>query len=190
MAATAFGCGGGGGGGGTPAPAGLTATFAASGSASSPDFVRLRSGTVTGSRVVLEVAMGGPTSSSDLYSFAFDLVLSDVTVARYVSATATVGDALSAGGGQTLHAEAAQVGDHVVVGVTKLGGGAGNSVSGSETVVVRLTFQALKAGASSVTFAGSTSPQNPTASPAVLDSHGALIPGGQFDAAPAILGGA
>lgn len=185
--APAFGCSGGGGGGVTPSTP--SAAFTESGSAAAPDLVRLRKSATTGNRVVLEVALGGPTQSGDIYSFAFDLVLGDPTVAKYVSATATVGDALTASGGQTLQAEATQSGDRIVVGVTKLGGGAGNGTTAAESVIIRLALQVLKTGRTTVAFGGSTSPQNPTAVPAAIDSSGGLLASVVFDPTPAVVEG-
>ena len=176
------GCGGGGGGDGGMMPAPIVASFSGSGTASAPDVVRL-TGSPSGNTVVVRVVVGGPTTSSDLYSFAFDLVLGDASVATYVAGSAAFGTALTLSGGQTSAVEATLQGNRVVVGVTKLGGGSGNAVA-TEQTVVSLTFRLLKAGSTTLTIEGA-----PGGSPACLDSAGVAIPSIVFDAAPATLSG-
>jgi len=176
------GCGGGGGGDGGMMPAPIVASFSGSGTASAPDVVRL-TGSPSGNTVVVRVVVGGPTTSSDLYSFAFDLVLGDASVATYVAGSAAFGTALTLSGGQTSDVEATLQGNRVVVGVTKLGGGSGNAVA-TEQTVVSLTFRLLKAGSTTLTIEGA-----PGGSPACLDSAGVAIPSIVFDAAPATLSG-
>jgi hypothetical protein len=80
LLALAFGCGSD---DGTLAPP-LTASFRSSGTASAPNRVRLVSPTVSADTVVVDVLIGGPTTSADLYSFAFDLLLRDPSIAVYV----------------------------------------------------------------------------------------------------------
>lgn len=177
------GCGGGGGGDGGMMPAPVVARFTGTSAASAPNLVRL-TGSPSGNTVVVRVVVGGPTTSSDLYSFAFDLVLGDTSVATYVAGSATFGTALTLSGGQTSDVEATLQGNRVVVGVTKLGGGAGNGVATEQTVVT-LTFRVLKAGSTTLTFAGAP----PSGSPACLDSNLATIPSIAFDAGSATLSG-
>jgi hypothetical protein len=177
------GCGGGGDGDGGMMPAPIVAGFGTSGTASAPDLVRL-TGSPSGDTVVVRVVVGGPTTSSDLYSFAFDLVLGDTSVATYVAGSATFGTALTLSGGQTSSVQATLQGNRVVIGVSKLGGGSGNAVP-TEQTVVSLTFRVLKAGSTTLTFEGAP----PSGSPACLDSSGAVIPSIVFDAAPATLSG-
>ncbi|MBZ5639114.1 MAG: hypothetical protein LAO51_10230 [Acidobacteriia bacterium] len=166
---------------------GLTASFTGSGTSVAPDHVRLRPGSGSGDRVTVEVAIGGQTTSTDLYYFAFDLVLGDSSVAEYVSGTAVFGDALTLSGSQTGSAQGAQNGNRVVVGVTKLGGGSGNGVTATEAIVVCLTFRVKKAGTTTLAIAGSTSPQNPTGDPAAVDSHGGVVQTVHFDTASAVI---
>lgn len=174
-----LGCGcGGGGGGGTIAP-GLSASFVPSGTAAANDLVRLRAGAAAGDVLDIEVALGGPTTSSDLYSVAFDLVIADPTVVRLEHATA--GGALIVSGGQTRNVQASMSGNHVVVGVSKFGGGAGNGISAGEAVVVTLTVKLLKAGTTTLTFAGPPG-GGPSSGPAALDSAGQVVPSVRFDA--------
>jgi len=133
--------------------------------------------------VTIQVMIGAPTSSSDLYSFAFDLVLGDETVAEYVGGSATAGTALTTSGGQSLQVLASQQGDRVAMGVTKLGGGAGNAVTGTgEVLVAEFTFRLLKAGTTSLSIEGA-----PGNDPAALDSGGSDIASVTFDDADATL---
>jgi hypothetical protein len=179
--ATACGGGGGGGGGGgsTTVTNPIVASFTASGTASSPDLVRM-TGTVTGNQVTLNIVLAGVTTNSDLYSFAFDLVLGDGTVAEYVSSSVTFGNALTLSGGQTSSALASQNGNTIVVGVSKLGGGSGNGIGASEDVVVTLNLRLRKRQATTITFGGP---------PTALDSLGNNIGTIQFDGAAAMLQG-
>ena len=178
-AAAAIGCGGGDGGNDSVIVPASTASFAASGTLAAPNLVWLNQVSASGNLVVLEVVLGGPTTSSDLYSFAFDLVLGNAGVVQYVPGSAEVGDSLTTSGGQTLAVEASQSGGRVVVGVTKLGGGAGNGVAGAQAGVVQLTFKALTVGTSTISFSGSTA----------LDSVGDPIGSIVFDAVPAAISG-
>jgi hypothetical protein len=186
LAFSAAGCGSGGGGGdsggGVIQPPGLTASFLDSGTAAAANLVRT-TGSSDGDLVVVGVIIGGPTISTDLYSFAFDLTLGDATVAEYVAGSASVGTALTASGSQTLHVLATQQGNRVTVGVTKLGGGSGNGLTQSgEFAVVELTFRLLQPGTTTLTIEGS-----PGADPSALDSTGGIIASVSFDAASATL---
>jgi hypothetical protein len=180
-------CGNSGGGGGT-VPSGFTAAFAPSATARQADLVRFVGASVTGDVATVAVAIGGPTTSTDLYAFAFDVVLSDFTVASYVAGSATVGDALTPGGGG-VSTIATQNGNRVVVGVSKLGAAPGNGVTANEATIVELSFRVLKAGTTTLSFGGSASAQNPTGVPAALDSSGNLVGSVTFDTAAATLTG-
>jgi len=176
-------------GGGDVVGSGVTASFTGSGTPSAPNVVRLNRVSSSGNLATLEVALGGPTTSTDLYSFAFDVVLGDPSVVEYVNDSATVGTALTSSGGQTFAVDASQSGDHVIVGLTKLGGGSGNGVTASEVNVLRLTFKVLKAGTSTISFSGSTSPSNPSGQPAALASNGVVVASVTFDSNPAAIAG-
>jgi hypothetical protein len=181
-----FGCGGDDGGGGV-VPTNLVASVVPSGTAAAPNLVRLRASSVSGDTAVLEVVLGGPTTSSDVYAFAFDLVLSNPAIAAYVAGSAAAGTALVPTGGQSITVQAVQTGNRVVVGITKVGGGAGNGVGAAEPAIVRLSFRVLAAGATQVTFSGSVAPQNPTGAPAALDSNVAIVPTIAFDGVAAAI---
>lgn len=168
----------------------LSASFAASPTASAPNLVKLIQKSVSGTNVVVQVVLYGPTTSTDLYSFAFDIGIADPTVAKFVTGSAVAGGALQATGGQTVTA-IADLGTTggggvdnslVVVGVTKTGGGLGNGVAGASAVIVELTFQALKGGSTALTITGSPSPE-------ALDHNGATIGTINFDAAAATMMG-
>lgn len=182
--AITFGCGGGGGGGG-----GVTGAFTGSGSAAASDLVRLRATTIDEDVVGVEVAIGGATTSTDLYAFAFDLVLSDATVVRYLTGSATLGSALTLSGGQTSSVQVTQTGSRLIVGVTKMGGGAGNGVPAGESAVLGFRLQVLKTGVTTLSFAGSSSPQNPTSDPAALDHDLSVVTSVRFDTAAATVTG-
>ncbi len=163
------------------APAKLTAGFRASKTVAKTNLVRL-AGTTDGDIVTVSVSIDGPTASADLHSFAFDLVLGDPKVARYKSGSATFGNALKVTQGQSPQVMAVQIGDRVTVGVTKLGGGAGNAVAGSDSEIMTLQFQLKSKGSSTLAIDGS-SPYEPAA----IDSKGAEVAGVEFDTAPALL---
>jgi len=166
-------------------PPGVVAGFVASPAAPAADLVRIRGVGASGNVVTVDVAISGPTSSGDIYSFAFDLVLSDPTVASYVTGSARVGTALVPAGGQGSIVLVSQNGNRVIVAVSKSEGGAGNAVGGSEEAIVRLDFLVLRAGTTDLTLAG----QDPSSDPAALDSTGSVIPGVTFDQASARLTG-
>ncbi len=163
------------------APAKLTAGFRSSKTVAKTNLVRL-SGTTEGDIVTVSVSIDGPTASADLHSFAFDLVLGDPKVVRYKSGSATFGNALRVVKGQSPQVMAVQIGDRVTVGVTKLGGGPGNAITGSDTEIMTLQFQLKSKGSSTLAIDGS-SPYEPAA----IDSKGAEIAGVDFDTEPALL---
>lgn len=174
------GCNGGGGGGVVVSP---VATFDASGTPAAPDLVRL-DGVAIGDMVVLTAVIGGPSTSSDLYSLDLLLRLSDPTLVQYIPQSAIFGDAFTLSGVQTGAALAAQNGAFVTVGATKAGGGAGNGVAAGEHVIVQLTFRVLRRGTTTISIVGA-----PDASPAVLDSTGATVASVHFDLASASISG-
>jgi hypothetical protein len=133
---------------------------------------------------MLDVIIMGPTTSNDLYSFAFDLVLSDSGVAQYINGSASFGSALNLDVGQQAEALASQNGNRVTVGVSKLGAGSGNGVGNSEETVVGLRLRVLKRGMTTITIEGS-----PPNDAAALDSTGAIVNSVQFDSAAAAISG-
>lgn len=179
----AVGCSSSGGGGGVVVPPGIGASFIASGTASSPDGVRV-TGIASGDLVTLDVVISGQTTSTDLYSFAFDLLLGDPTVVELIGGSVNFGTALTLSGGQTDEALATLNGDRITVGVSKLGGGAGNDIGATEETIVSMTLRVIKRGTTSIEITGS-----PPNNPAALDSTGAVINSVNFDAAAATIVG-
>ncbi len=152
--AMGVGCdGGNGGGGGIVAPPGIVAGFTPTSTPATANLVRLASADASGDVVVVAVSIGGPTTSQDISSFSFDLVLSDPTMADYLEDRgATAGDALAPSAGQTVELLAAQVGNRVIVGVSKLPAAPGNGVGAGEAVVVRIPFRLLRRGETTLRF--------------------------------------
>ncbi len=170
----------------------VTAAFAPSTTVSAPNLARLRSSSVSGDTVTLELVISGQTASNDLYAFVFDLLLSDPAAAEYLPGTASFGTALVPGIEQGETVLVSQSNDRVVIGVSKTGGGpgSGNGVGASEEVIVRLSLRVLKPGATDILIVGSPDhPQNPTPDPAALDSLGAFVESVVFDEAPATITG-
>lgn len=180
------GCDGGGGGGGGAPP--VSAAFAASATSPAPNVVRITGRPTDANTVAIDVVIDGPTTSSGLYAFAFDIELSNPAVARYVSGSADFGDALTLAAGQGESVLVSQSGNRVIVGVSKTGGGAGNGVTGTR-IVVSLVFDVIGTGTTNLVFRGSSDPGNPTAGPAALDAQGAVIGSVVFDADAARISG-
>ncbi len=187
-----LGCGGGSSSSDPTQPA-VSAQFTPSGTAAAPNLVRMTQAVVDRDLVRINVVLGGQTSSTDVYSFAFDLVLSDATVASYVAGSAQAGTALQPSGGQSIavfaNPDSARP-NRVVVGVSKVGGGPGNGVSASEAIVVSLVFRVLRRDVTSIAFGGSSAnPTSPNFEPVALNSSNAVISSIDFDPAPVRLTG-
>lgn len=182
-AALAYGCGG-------SSSSSLGVQFTASATAQSPRLVKLVKKSSSGTHVVVDAVIYGPDTTLDMYTFAFDVKIGDPNVLRFVNGSAVAGNALVAFAGQSVQALAdlGQLGgggtdnSTVVVGVSKLGGGAGNGISGSSAVVVELTFAVQMAGSTTLTIAGSPAP-------VCKDSNGVTIGSITFDAASATVKG-
>lgn len=147
--------------------------FHGSGTSSAPDLVTLSSGgTSPGSLIQVDVKLGGPTTSTDLSAFSFDVVLSNPSIVRSVNATK--GDALT--GDQSVLASIS--GDKVVVGASKLGG-TGNGVGAQGATILSLVFKMdpTAPGTTNLTFSGAT----------VQDHTGTVITTINFDSAAAQL---
>ena len=187
-----LGCGGGSSSSDPTQPA-VSAQFTPSGTAAAPNLVRMTQAVLDRDLVRINVVLGGQTSSTDVYSFAFDLVLSDATVASYVAGSAQAGTALQPSGGQSIavfaNPDSARP-NRVVVGVSKVGGGPGNGVSASEAIVVSLVFHVLRRDVTSIAFGGSSAnPTSPNFEPVALNSSNAVISSIDFDPAPVRLTG-
>jgi len=183
-AALALGCSSGGDSGS------IGASFSASATAPTPRLIKMIQHSKNGSHVSVDVVSYGVDTTLDMYTFAFDVLIADPTVARFVANSEVAGGVLVPFAGQSIQA-IADVGtlpgggadnSRVVVGVSKLGGGVGNGVDAASEVVVRLTFALQKSGSTTLTFGGSPSAQ-------VLNSVGTPIGNITFDAAAATLTG-
>ena len=160
----------------------ISASFTPSGTSPAPDLVRL-TGSATADLVTLQVAISGQTTSDDLFSFAFDLVLSNPGVAGYVDDSVEFGDALTLEAGQASVALASQSGDRITVGVTKLGG-AGNGVGPGEATIVTLLLRVTAKASTSIAI-----DLTPPADPGALESDESPAPGVSFDGAAALIRG-
>ena len=161
----------------------ITASFTPSGTAASPDLVRLN-GSASSDLVELRVVISGQTESDDLYAFAFDLVLSNADVAGYVAGSAEFGTALTLEPGQDGAAFASQTDNRVTVGVSKLGNVAGNGVGPGEETIVTLYFRVTAKGITTIAI-----DRVPPADPSALESDEAPAPGVQFDGDSALIRG-
>jgi hypothetical protein len=99
-----------------------------------------------------------PGADTRSNGFAFDLVLSDPSVAEQSS-------------------------ERIVIGVSQMDQ-TGDAIPGPESVVVRLVFRVLETGTTEISFEGSTG-SNPTDDPAAADSSGNPIGAIVFDQVPA-----
>jgi hypothetical protein len=135
----------------------VTPAFTTGDPAPAADLVRFTDvAAVAGNLCTVQIAIGGATTDNNYYAFAFDVLISDTTVAQFVAGSDDVtGTFLT----NTVDSQASQSGNRVVVGVSKSGAVAGNGQPNAEDIVVSLTFRVLKAGSATLTFEGS--PQNP-----------------------------
>ncbi len=145
--------------------------FTGSGTASAPNLVTLSGGEPSpGSLIPVYVKIAGPTTSSDLFSFSFNIALSDPSIVR--SVTSMQGDALV--GQQAVVTNLN--GNLLVIGVSRLGG-TGNGVGASGGTLLGLVFRMdpTKPGTTTLTFDSAK----------VLDHTGAPITTIQWDPAAA-----
>lgn len=158
--------------GGTIAPT-KSPVFAGSGTAGAPNRVVLEGGpTSPGSLIQVNVKIGGPTTSTDLFSFSFNIKLSNPGIVRNV--TWLAGDALT--GEQAV--VSTLNGDKLVIGVSKLGG-TGNGVGAAGATLLSLMFKM------DPTAPGTTNLKFDD--PKVQDHTGAFLTTVEFDGAAATL---
>lgn len=175
------GCGSGGGSGDVISPS-ITASFIPSDTPVSSNLTRL-TGSAVGDIVTIQVAIAGPTTSNEIWAFAFDLVLSSTSVASYIDGTVTAGSALHVVAGEQLFTDASQNDTRVTIAVTKVGNATGNGIGPTGEVIVSLDFLVEDRDAVSIAIAGSSP------APAALDSNLDPIPSVIFDTAPAAITG-
>jgi hypothetical protein len=161
----------------------ISASFVESGTAAGPDVVRI-TGTSVGSIVKIDLSIGGPTSSDDLFAFVFDLQVEDESVVELVDGSATAGAALDPDYTQQIELLVVQTGNRIKVGITKRGASNGNGVSEGEALILSLRLRVLRRESVRMTIAGS-----PPNGPAALDSTGATIPSVWFDSRAAVISG-
>jgi hypothetical protein len=137
--------------GGGTAP--VTAAFTTNDASTAGDLVRFSSASCANDLCTVEVSIGA-TTASNYYAFAFDIVISNTSIARFVAGSDITGTFLTG----SADSQASQNGDRVVIGVSKTGAIAGNG-TGAEAVVMELTFQMTGTGDATLTFDGS--PANP-----------------------------
>ncbi len=183
IAAPNIGCGGGGGGNGGTTPSRPSPVWTNSTTAPAPNLVTM-TGSVSGDTITVTVNLTGPTTSSDIYGFAFDIIMSSPGILQYVTNSAQAGNALQQGSCPAAPiVNVGQNGQRIVIGVTKQGDCPGNQVDGTGTV---LTFQlkSVGTGSTNLNFTGSPSnPINPTDNPTAVDHLGQPIPSITFDTA-------
>ena len=136
------------------APPEAVAMFAASATLPAPNEVRLEGTTVSNGVVNVEVVLNGATTSTNLYAFAFDLLLSNPGVIQFIQGSALEGGALETTPSQDVEVVVSQQGDRVIVGVSKTGGGAGNGFGAEDRTIVSLDFT-VSSGSTTLTFAPS-----------------------------------
>lgn len=164
----------------------IGAQFTPSPTPQAPLLVKLVPVASSGALMVVQAVIYGPDTSLDMYAFAFDIKIGDPTIVRYLPGTAAEGNALTAFSGQSIVTNAAvdaADASHVVIGVSKAGGGAGNGIAGAAAIIVQMTFQALKGGTTTLAITGTSA--TPSQPPTVLDSALAPIAGITFDASAA-----
>ena len=178
-----LGCGGG-------SSSSLGAQFTQSSTPTAPRLIKLVQKSKSNARVVVNATIYGPDTTLDMYSFAFDVKIGDPSVVKFVAGSALAGNALTPFAGQSIQVVAGlgtlpgggTDNSRVVVGVTKLGGGAGNGISGNSAAIVSLSFQVLKQGTTTLQLTGAPNP-------VVLDHNGAVIGSITFDTATASMKG-
>ncbi len=163
---------------------GLIASFVGSGTSAAPNLVRLVGGSVNDETLTVNIALGGPTTSTDIYAFSFELVLGSSDSLEYVTGSIEPGTMLSGAGCASVIAYADQNGSRVTVGVTKVGGCSGNGSTPTEATVGSLQFRVLVASSTTIAIEGTTGDPG---SPVALDSGGADITSVTFDAGNATI---
>lgn len=156
-------------------------TFVGSGTPASPNTVRL-GGRVSGNFVTVTVLLGGPTTSTDIYGFAFDLVMDSSDVVELTPLSA--GPALrQLSGCESIEFLSRQSGNRIVVGITKVGWCDGNGIDAGEEVIATYSYRAFVPGRTTLRFDGPPGGSGPSA----YDSNGNVIDTIVFDTGTATI---
>lgn len=150
--------------------------------AAMPGLVKLVPRAASNAAVVLDVVIYGPEPGLDLSGFAFGIAVGDPSLARFMSESSYVQNAIMPGAGQTvlLDVDGTSNPSLVQVRINEQGGGAGNGIAGASAVVIELAFQVQRAGATTLTLVGLDG-----APAKAINSTGGVIGAVTFDAASA-----
>ncbi len=163
----------------TPLPGEPQTFFTPSGTESAADLVRL-TGFGDGSELVVFVAIGGPTTSSDIVAFNFGIDVGSAGAIEYVEGSAEVGPALIEPGCAEPILLVAPQGDGLTVAITKVGPCVGNPIVSEEANILSLRFRMLGETSTTIGLGNAVS-----GSPSALDSSVTSIPSITFDTLPA-----
>ncbi len=165
---------------GPPLTVGPQTFFTPSGTDRAADVVRL-TGFGDDSELVVFVAIGGPTTSSDVFAFNFGIDVGSAGAIEYVDGSAEVGPALIEQGCVEPILLVAPQGNGLTVAISKLGPCAGNPIASDEANVLSLRFRMLGETSTTIALGNAIS-----GSPSALDSSGTAIHGITFDTLPAM----
>ncbi len=148
--------------------------FTSTSTAEAPDLVRLSGGEgLRSDQIQIEVSIGGPTTSSDIFAINFDIVFSDPTLVSTLSSA--IGDVFTVSSDPLvpppIAVVGAVIGDRVNVGVTKCIPDTGEGVDAAGATIVTIVFTTNHTGSTSLWL------ENGVA----LDSTGAAIGSIVFD---------
>lgn len=127
-------------------------TFTPPATAAAPNLVRLTGGDgVRSDRIEIIVGIGGPTTSTDITTYGFDLVVSDPTLLADTIVAASAGDALDGQDAEKTVVASAMTNGRFTFGVTKIVlGAAGNGVGAAGATIASITFRTLKRGSTAI----------------------------------------
>ncbi len=151
--------------------------FTPSGTERAADLVRL-TGFGDDRELVVFVAIGGPTTNSDIVAFNFGIEVETAGVIEYVEGSAEVGPALIEQGCAEPLLLVAPLGNGLTVGITKVGPCVGNPITSEEANVLSLRFRMLGEASTALRLGDAVS-----GSPSALDSSVTPIPSITFDTA-------
>ncbi len=130
-------------------------TFTPTSTPEAPNVVRLSDGVgLRSDQIQIEVTIGGPTTSSDIFSVLFDIAFSDPSLVSTLDFAA--GDVFS---GDPLTDVIVAVGEvdpegKVAVGISKAGGDVGDGVDADGATIVTIVFTTHHAGSTDLWLEG------------------------------------